>query len=350
MKKAVFGLVLFWLIPQVGYGATLYIDPARPILYRGDAITLAVRLMPDQNAGECINAIDATISYTANIIPVDVSIGKSIVPVWIQAPKIDTEKKQITFAGGIPNGYCGRIEGDPRLTNVIAEIIVRSPGLQIGGSNDINAEVKFEESTQVLLNDGFGTIAPLTKISSEITLEKTPGGALKDDWREVVQGDEIPPESFSIELVRDEEFIDFSGKYYIVFNTTDKQSGLSHYEVTEEPLKSLGNPSWGGTGVPWIKATSPYVLSDQSLNSIVYVKAIDKSGNEYVAKFVPDEAKRTLSNDTIITYVIWGSLAFLFLVMLLIAILFVRRTLKARRSKLITITDNSIVEKDKNNV
>lgn len=350
MKKAIFGLVLFWLLPQIGHGATLYIDPARPTLYRGDSVTMAVRLMPDQNSGECINTIDATISYTANIIPVDVSVGKSIVPVWIQTPQIDTEKKQITLAGGIPNGYCGRIEGDPRLTNIVAEIIFRSPGLQIGGSNDTLAEVKFEDSTQVLLNDGFGTVAPLAKISSEITLEKTPGGALIDDWREVVQADEVPPESFSIELVKDEESIDFSGKYYIVFNTTDKQSGLSHYEVTEEPLKNLGNFSWGGTGVPWIKATSPYVLSDQSLNSIVYVKAIDKSGNEYVAKLVPDETKRTISNDTIITYVIWGASSLLLLILLIILFYYVKRALRVRKNITSIEGEGSKIDIDKDDV
>ena len=33
--------------------------------------------------------------------------------------QINKENRTVTFAGGIPNGYCGRVNGDPKLTNII---------------------------------------------------------------------------------------------------------------------------------------------------------------------------------------------------------------------------------------
>jgi hypothetical protein len=247
---------LFLLLPT-GYvsAASLYIDPAMPTINRGDSVTLAVRIDTDEAAGECINAVDAVITYDASIQPVDVSLGSSIFSVWVEEPKIDTVNRTITFAGGIPNGYCGRIEGDPRLSNIIAEIVFRSPGLQIGGGESSNvAAVAFAPESNVYLNDGQGTLAALTSFGSTITLERTPGQDITDNWRKAVQNDTNPPQEFSVSLERDT--LAFEGKYFIVFNTTDKETGLSHYEVIEEPVSDLGRFSWGRADAPWIIARS----------------------------------------------------------------------------------------------
>ncbi len=318
--------------------STLYIDPGVATLGRGDAITTAVRIMPDQATGECINAVDAVITYTDNIQPVDVSIGKSIFNIWLEQPVINKDARTITFAGGIPNGYCGRVEGDPRLTNIIAEVIFRSPGLQIGGSDHPEVKIDFAPETQVLLNDGLGTRAPLTTLPATFTLSKDPGSELKDDWRLSVREDEIPPEKFSIELVRDDTT--YSGKNYIVFSTTDKQTGISHYEVTEEPVLEFSNFKWGGTGVPWIRVdNTQYLLEDQSLNSIIRVKAVDKAGNEYVATYVPDESKQTLSKNALFTYLFSGVLVLLVIVLIVFLILYLKRRRKSIKPEVETIFD-----------
>ena len=295
VKRALYllALTLCVLSSDKVHAATLYIDPGIATIYRGDAITMSVRIMPNSEIGECINVIDAVITYPENIQPVDVSIGQSIFNVWVEQPTINRENRTVTFAGGISNGYCGRVEGDPGLTNVVADIIFRSPGLQIGSTAEGNtAVIGFGPETQVYLNDGQGTKAPLTLLPSTITLEKTAGsGGIVDEWRNEVQEDTLPPEEFSISLERDE--VAFSGAYFIVFSTTDKQTGLSHFEVMEEPLNQLGAFAWGGTEVPWIRTQSPYVLQDQTLNSTIRVKAFDKAGNEYIATFIPDESLRT---------------------------------------------------------
>ncbi len=297
--------LLFGALP-VANAATLYIDPGIATLYRGDAITASVRLMPDESAGECINAADIVISYPESIVPVDVSIGRSIFSVWIEPPTIDKEARQITMAGGIPNGYCGRVQGDPGLTNVIADIIFRSPGLQVGSASASSSEavIQFTEETNLYLNDGQGTKAIVVTLSSRINLEKSTGQTITDDWRNVVQADDIPPAGFSISLERDP--VAFTGRYFIVFSTTDKQTGISHYEVMEEPLADVATFAWGRGDAPWIRTTSPYVLKDQSLNSTIRVKAIDKAGNEYIATLVPDESLRSVP---VASYYYYGVLA-----------------------------------------
>lgn len=332
-------LVLLMFFVSQAEAATLYIDPGVATLNRGDSITASVRIMPDQGAGECINAVDAVITYTDNIQPVDVSIGKSILNVWLEQPVINKEERTITFAGGIPNGYCGRVEGDPRLTNILAEIVFRSPGMQVGGSDHPEVKVEFAPETQALLNDGLGTRAPLITLSGTFTLLKDPGAELKDDWRLSVRDDNLPPEDFSIELVRDD--ITYSGKNYIVFSTTDKQTGISHYEVMEEPVLEFSNFKWGGTGVPWVRVDSTqYVLEDQTLNSIIRVKAIDKAGNEYVATYIPDESKQTLSRNELFTYLFAAAMMMLTLIVVISIAVYWRR----RAKRLSTTNDNTTLD------
>ena len=325
-----FAALLFFFSFGYAQAATIYIDPGVATLGRGDAITTAVRIMPDASLGECINVIDAVVTYSENIQPVDISIGKSIFNVWVEPPVINKENRTITFAGGIPNGYCGRVEGDPRLTNIIAEIIFRSPGMQVGGgSDDTQAHVDFAPETQVLLNDGAGTRAPLTALGGTFTLEKSAGSdGVVDAWREAVRQDANPPEQFSITLTRDETA--FAGKHFIVFSTTDKQTGISHYEVMEEPVLEFSAFKWGGVGVPWIKAESPYVLKDQSLNSIIRVKALDKAGNEYIATYIPDESLQTISMNEIITYTVMGVLGFILLITIGLLWFIIRRRRRAK--------------------
>lgn len=335
--------VFLMFAPAVN-AATIYIDPGVGTLYRGDAITTAVRIMPDQETGECINVIDAVVTYSENIQPVDVSIGKSIFNVWVEPPTINKENRTITFAGGIPNGYCGRVEGDPRLTNIIAEIVFRSPGMQVGGSDDTEVHIDFAPETQALLNDGAGTKAPLRTLGGTFTLEKGAGPAIVDTWREDVRADILPPEEFSIELVRDEEGIYFNGSNFIVFNTTDKQTGISHYEVMEEPVLEFSNFTWGGVGASWIERESPYVLKDQSLNSIIRVKAIDKAGNEYIATLVPDESLQTISKNELYTYMAVTALGVLFVVLIFVIVTVIKRRRKLIKSTIQTELENNEIE------
>ncbi len=310
--------------------ATLYIDPPQRELYRGDAMELNVRLDTDEAAGECVNAVDAVITYTDSIVPVDISIGDSILSMWVERPVINQAERTITFAGGIPNGYCGRVEGDPRLTNTLATIIVRSPGFSIGGagSQQDTATVQFAEATTAYLNDGQGTKATLQTYGATLTLSPNAGPGIVDPWRDEVTADVIPPEEFSIAINRDDRA--FTGRYFISFNTTDKQTGIDSYQVMEDPISEIGSFNWGRADAPWITTRSPYVLEDQTLNSIIRVKAIDKAGNEYIATLVPDETLSTMSHASIVTYAVYAGLIVFALLVLIFGIFAYRA---ARRKK-----------------
>jgi hypothetical protein len=309
--------------------ASLYIDPAFVSLSRGDAVELSVRLDTDEAAEECINAVDGVITYSENITPVDVSMGDSIFSIWVEQPVINKENRTITFAGGIPNGYCGRIPGDPRLTNTLVKLIFRSPGFSIGGTaGSSTASIAFAPETTAYLNDGFGTKAELAMYGTSIDLSNTAGASLQDPWRDAVITDTIPPEQFSIALEKGETA--FQGKYYIVFNTTDKQTGIDQYQVIEEPITSKWSFDWGRADAPWVTTRSPYILDDQSLNSVIRVKAIDKAGNEYIATLVPEEGVRGVSTQNIIVY---AGLGLMTLLVLVIVATLVRLFIKRRKAK-----------------
>lgn len=318
------------LYPSGSQAASLYIDPALSQVHRGDLFTMSVRLDTDEAVGECVNAVDAVITYPESIEPVDVSIGDSILRVWVEEPTIHRDTRTITFAGGIPNGYCGRVAGDPRLTNILAKVIFRSPGFVVGGSTtNTEATIGFSDESTAYLNDGLGTKAVLSTYPARVELDPNLGKEILNAWQEDINADDVAPEEFSISLHKDDKA--FSQKYYIVFNTTDKQTGVDHYEVMEEPLAKSGSFQWGRADAPWIETRSPYVLADQSLNSIIRVKAIDKAGNEYIATLVPDETLRTISHGQLLS-VIFGAVGGLLVLIMIVVFMVWNR--KRRRNSL----------------
>jgi len=66
-----------------------------------------------------------------------------------------------------------------------------------------------------------------------------------------------------------------------VFATQDKGSGIDYYEIKESRQKFLK------IFKKWVIAESPYVLKDRKLRSYVYIKAVDKAGNERIAVVEP---------------------------------------------------------------
>jgi len=282
--------LLFLSGSATAHAANLYLDPAAGEYGKGDTFSAKVRI---DNEGECINALDVRLSFPKDKIrAVDVGRGESIITLWVEEPTIDRDAGTVRFSGGIPGGYCGRIPGDPGLTNVLAEVVFQIPGFTVGKGAKAGdrATVSFLPETQVLLSDGLGTPAALVTNGAEFTIGET-STSTKDSWRAVLEDDDIPPEDFIIELVSNEAV--FGGQYFIVFVTTDKQSGLDHYEVQESDLDRDGYIRGKNKIAPWKRADSPYLLEDQTLNSTIRVKAVDKAGLERIVQFVPDEALRT---------------------------------------------------------
>lgn len=330
-RLAILGLSVFALCPVISHAAYLYIDPGEVSLMRGDSAIFTVRIDTDEN--ECINTIDATLEYDEGVRAVDVSSGDSILNVWVEAPTINHELRTVTLAGGLPGGYCGRAIGDPGLSNVVASIVFQSPGFAIGGGDTIaTPRVRFSDTTRVLLNDGLGTDASLRTSEAVITLLSEPGEMQNNAWGTQVSDDRTPPADFTITLSREESA--FSNQYFVSWNSADKQTGIDHYEIMEEPLEDLYAFTWGRADAPWKTAESPYVLVDQTLNSTIRVKAIDKAGNETISVLIPNETLRTISQNRIITLSLVAGVTFVSL-LLIAYVLFVRkRQLLAERNEL----------------
>ena len=80
----------------------------------------------------------------------------------------------------------------------------------------------------------------------------------------------------------------FEGKWFVVFNTQDKQSGIDHFEVQEN---RGAKPDY----TKWKTAVSPYLLEDQDLKSYIFIKAVDKAGNSVLEILPPKYVKKGIS-------------------------------------------------------
>lgn len=246
--------------------AILYLEPAQAEYYQKDTFIVEIRL---DTQGECINTVEAYLASEPSILEVkDFSRGNSILHLWLKEPEFSNETGLVSFTGGIPGGYCGTLPGDPGKTNLLGKII-----FEVREKSEIT-EVKLLDSSQVLLNDGFGTPAKLTIQGGVFTILSGTPEVTKKEWQEELERDKIPPEPFEIGISQDPSI--FEGKYFLTFLATDKQTGINYYEV-KEGIKN------------WQRAVSPYLLADQSLESIIKVRAVDKAGNEKVIEYRPSE-------------------------------------------------------------
>lgn len=271
--KIILLLLVFYFLfsfPSSIQAALLYLDPSQGEFSQGDTFLAEIRIDVEE---ECINAVGAKINFPHDVLEaVDFTQGNSIILLWVDPPAIEQESGLIYFSGVVPGGYCGRLPGDPGLSNLIGRIVFRVKDRSELESPEEVIKVNFLEDTKVLLNDGLGTAASLTTRGGDFTILSERAEILRDEWEREIEEDNIPPEPFKIEIQNDPLL--FESQYFITFFTDDKQTGIDHYEVRED-LQGLIKRKGG-----WVRAKSPYKLRDQGLRSEISVKAVDKAGNE----------------------------------------------------------------------
>lgn len=313
-KQLFFTAAFLLLLPFASlHAATLYFSPAEGEYGFGDVFAVDMRVDLD-NPSECINTVDASLVFDKDYLElVDFSTGDSILSLWIKQPtsadiaEINHEKR-VDFTGGTPGGYCGKIPGDPGDSNIVGRL-----AFKVNNFNDAIvpppvARIYFLPETKVLLNDGSGSEANLTLREGKFGI-RSQMGVQRKEWDNLLSQDLTEPEPFVLEIQQSADV--FGGQYYLIFNTNDKQTGIDHYEVRESELSGLDqNKTWysplfswlpsAGTEPVWQRANSPYVLKDQTLSSLIEVRAIDKAKNERVAEYNPEEmvasAKKPVSN------------------------------------------------------
>jgi hypothetical protein len=266
-------ILLFVAIPV--FAADISFETNKKEVKVGEEFEVKVIL---NTLGESINAYEGKLEFSKEVLDLkEIKDSNSIVNFWIEKPK--AENSIIKFSGITPGGF----QGDNGLLFSIV-FKAKSTGL---------AHFKINEA-RVLRNDGQGLPAPLNVLPLEIkiSLKAPPSSSIIEETK-----DNEPPETFNPEIGRHPSL--FDGKWFLAFATQDKGSGIDHYEVLElrtwnlkfrEILKKITKI------IPYSRfqirdsyklAESPYLLEDQELRSYIFIKAVDKAGNERVMRLEP---------------------------------------------------------------
>ena len=292
-------IVLFILLPKVSSAAILYFDPDEGQFGLGDEFSINIKMDISES---CINTIEASIDFSSDIANlVDFSTGESFLDIWVEKPSTSdmdeiNQSGILYFAGGIPGGYCGKIPGDPGESNIVGTMHFKIPTFSVSTKDKNIINLEFLPKTRALINDGLGTEDALVKNDAKYTFTDD-ASFPNTDWQDRLKEDTVPPEPFVIELQQNSGL--FDNQYYIIFNTKDKQTGIDHYEVLEIKPGEIENVAPRQSVLDtllsrklesphWVEASTPFLLKDQSLKSIIRVKAVDKASNVRTVEFVPN--------------------------------------------------------------
>jgi hypothetical protein len=253
------------LAPQSALASEVSFQPAEHLDRQDKAFTTTLVL---NTQDESINAVEGVLAVDSRLVEsIQLSDSGSFLTYWVSRPAWDSEQNVIRFSGAVPGGYIG--------TNGILFSIIFSPY----SGEPIDRAVSVLE-LKAYKNDGMATSAKISngKFSLGDIAGQVDTGLSEQLYLDGTRKDNVPPEVFSPQLAQDE--LAFDGKWFINFATTDKQSGVDHYEIQESRSGKLDAGKWK-------TATSPYVLEDQELHSFIYVIAIDRQGNERIIKVFP---------------------------------------------------------------
>ena len=248
-------------MPQITLAAVFGFTPTSGSYPEKKTTSIAVIINTE---GQSINAFSGKVSIPKSVAKViSISDARSISTFWVNRPVADSAGN-IAFRGVIPGGFKGT-------SGVLFEITL-----------EVLTAGKFNISDTVALeNDGFGT--PLTVSNSNFSLaisvvEEAKPEEDKTGVQTIVLDDPTPPDPFVAQVVS--ESLAFDGRWFIVFSTIDRESGVAYYEVQETTKKEPEKDKWE-------KAESPYVLKDQSRKSYIFIRAVNGSGKEQVVVIKP---------------------------------------------------------------
>lgn len=223
--------------------------------------------------GNSINALETTIVFPKSIFISKIMDGNSVINFWIKTATLDEQSNSISFSGLTPGGFVGQ----HRVLAIVGDFKI----------SDL-ASVSFQNIT-ALKNDGEGTSATVKFFIKN----------------QEISDDSTPPEPFALYISKAENI--FDNKYFLSFATQDKGLGVDHYEYADS---WFGSPS----EYDWKRIASPMELSSKSLFKKIFIKAIDKSGNE-----------RMQSTVGVYYYYLWSVIWIIILVIVTCALFSIRR-------------------------
>ncbi|MDP4007104.1 MAG: cohesin domain-containing protein, partial [bacterium] len=296
MKHILFAII-FLLIPSQALAAEIFFGTNAEEFGVGQQFEVGVLL---NTQGKEVNAAGAKILFPADVLELQaVYEGGSIVNFWVQTPVLEQEG-EITFSGVMPGGIAKE-----RAFLFSLVFLAKQTG-----SVTLQA---VEE--RVLLNDGQGTQAAIQKAPVTLQISEETVG---EEFVPFI--DTEPPDPFSPQVSKDPDI--FDGKWFLVFAAKDQSSGIAGYSVQETRKGEMQEDG------PWLLAQSPYLLQDQELKSHIFVKAIDKAGNERIAHLFPQNPIRWYESP-----LLWGIIVLIGLAFLLM-LYFWRKRIKQKNAVL----------------
>jgi len=210
---------------------------------------------------EYINALEGEIIFPVDKFAIrEIRSGDSMISFWIQEPVVNDNK--ISFSGIIPGGYIAK-------KGLVFSTVIEAKKESLGGG------IIDLENYRVLLNDGSGTEIKTGVInwSFEISEEEV---LIINKITGIKEKDYESPEKFTPIIIKIPEIGE--DQYLLIFSTTDKLSGIDHYEIQEGKRD-------------FVTVSSPYILQNQELDEEIIVKVVDKAGNERVVTVTPVNLK-----------------------------------------------------------
>jgi hypothetical protein len=245
--KTFFIFIILFSLPASTFALEISFDAQGNQFTLGEEFIITIQV---DAQGQYINAIEGSINFPTDLVDIkEIRDGNSSLNFWVERPNV-YKSGTIKFAGITPGGFSGS-------GNSLFSVVLGAIGIGNGAiySTDIRS----------FLNDGVATKVQVKNKSLPIIISKT---ALNSVNTNVVLQDTELPESFTPIITNELDL--FDGKYFIVFVTQDKASGIDSYKIKE-----------GEFGF-FREAISPHLLTNQNLDRKIYVKAVDKAGNERV--------------------------------------------------------------------
>ena len=242
--SSVFLLSLTLFVATPVFAAEIRLDANKSKINSGEQFLVDIVI----HSEESLNAVEGRLVFPADkLIVKEIRDGNSVINFWVEKPRLEASGV-ILFSGITPGGFSGA-------NNNIFSVVFEAKNTGI-------ASVALQ-NTKALKNDGLGTETALLTRDTAVSIKSGDSNVRKETLT-----DAELPEDFNLTIESDPNI--FDGKYFLVFATQDKISGIANYKVREG--------EWG-----WFRvAESPYLLKHQSLDRKIFVKAIDKVGNERI--------------------------------------------------------------------
>lgn len=244
---------LFFLIIFLGFPGLLFAKVSFSIelptsIAKNEEVLAELKI---HTGADSVNAISGEIKLPPEIQVSEIYTGKSTVIFWIEKPIISPLTHTITFSGLTPGG----ITGDRSVFSFAMK------------SDTSGKYTLIVSNPTALKNDGKGTSLPVEQSRSQVTVSS------KNLPSTASFGDTIPPEQFTPVIVSTPDL--FNNKSFVSFATQDKGVGIDHYEYADT--------LWGKPGKDeWKPAESPFELPPRASIKKIYIKAVDKKGNETI--------------------------------------------------------------------